>query len=61
VKDYQFHKRAIHRQFCPTCGVESFARGNHPDGSEMIAVNVRCLESVDVAALNPMPFDGKKL
>jgi hypothetical protein len=61
VKDYQFNKMAIHHQFCPTCAVESFARGKNPDGSEMIAVNVRCLDGVDIGALSPMPFDGKSL
>ena len=61
VKDYQFNKHMIHHQFCPTCGVESFARGNNPDGSEMIAINVRCLDGVDLSALKPKPFDGKSL
>ena len=61
MKDYLFNKMAIHHRFCATCGVESFARGNNPDGSEMIAINVRCLDGVDIGALNPMPFDGKSL
>ena len=61
VKDYQFNKHMIHHQFCPTCGVESFARGAMPDGSQMIAVNVRCLDGVDLGALSLKPFDGKSL
>ena len=61
VKQYLFNKMAIHHQFCTTCGVESFARGNNPDGSEMIAINVRCLDGVDIGALNPTLFDGKSL
>jgi hypothetical protein len=41
--------------------VESFARGRSPDGSEMIAINVRCLDGIDIASLSPKPFDGRKL
>ena len=61
LKDYQFGKKVIHHLFCADCGVESFARGTAPDGAPMVAVNVRCLDGVDVAALTPTPFDGKRL
>jgi hypothetical protein len=62
MTDYQFNKKMIHHLFCPTCGVESFARGTTPDGGQMmVAVNVRCLDDIDVGALKPMPFDGKSL
>jgi hypothetical protein len=59
--DYQFNKRVIHHLFCRTCGVRSFARGTRPDGREMVAVNLRCLDGIDAAALNPKPFDGRSL
>ncbi len=59
--DYQFNKKVIHHLFCRVCGVRSFARGAAPDGRKMAAVNVRCLDDVDVTALNPKPFDGKSL
>ena len=39
----------------------SFARGTAPDGFEIVAVNVRCLENVDIGALSPTPFDGRSL
>jgi hypothetical protein len=57
--DYQFNKHVIHHLFCPKCGTESFARGQRPDGQEMIAINVRCLDSVDVGALKTTSFDGR--
>jgi hypothetical protein len=59
MTDYQFNKKIIHHLFCGTCGIASFARGRGPDGSEMVAINVRCLDDVDLDALTPMPFDGK--
>jgi len=61
LTDYLFNKKVVHHLFCSQCGVGSFARGTRPDGAEMIAVNVRCLDDVDPAALSPMPFDGKSL
>jgi hypothetical protein len=61
LTDYQFNKKNIHHLFCRTCGVQPFARGTMPDGSPAIAVNVRCLEGVDVSALKPMPFDGRNM
>jgi len=45
--------------FCRECGVGAFSRGETPEGAEMIAINVRCLGGVDVAALRTTPFDGK--
>jgi hypothetical protein len=59
--DYQFNKHVIHHLFCPKCGVESYARGVAPDGKEMYAINVRCLDGVDIATLTPKPFDGRSL
>ncbi len=61
LKDYQFNRKVIHHLFCPTCGVESFARGSMPDGTEMVAVNVRCLDGVDIGALSPAPIDGRNM
>ena len=61
LADYQFNKKIIHHQFCATCGVESFARGTAPGAGEMVAVNVRCLDGIDLGALTLTPYDGKKL
>lgn len=57
--DYQFNKHVIHHLFCRTCGIQSFARGRRPDGQERVAINVRCLDGVDVSGLTPRPFDGR--
>jgi hypothetical protein len=59
LNDYQFNKKIIHHLFCRTCGAHSFCRGKGPDGSEMIAINVRCLTDVDPTTLTITPFDGK--
>jgi hypothetical protein len=41
--------------------VRSFARGAMPDGTEMRAINVRCLDDVDVSTLTLTPIDGKNM
>jgi hypothetical protein len=61
LSDYQFNKKRVHHLFCRTCGTESFARGSKPDGTQMIAVNVRCLDGVDAAGIEARPFDGRSL
>jgi hypothetical protein len=59
LTDYQFGKKSIHHLFCRRCGVRSFARGKMPDGTEMAAVNVRCLDDIDLAAIPVRQHDGK--
>lgn len=58
VTEYLFNRKAIHHRFCPTCGVESYAIGKGPDGAEMVAVNVNCLDGVDPRALHSKAVDG---
>lgn len=61
LNDYQFNKQHIHHLFCGTCGIRSFGRGAGPDGKMMYAVNVRCLDGVDVEALSVERVDGRSL
>ena len=42
-------------------GVGAFSRGISPKGGEMVAINVRCLDDVDIGALKLTPFDGRSL
>ena len=57
--DYLFHQRHIHHLFCRTCGIKSFARGTGPDGQQMIAVNVRCLDGFEPGQFRVTEFDGR--
>lgn len=61
LTDYQFNKKHIHHVFCSACGIRSFAHGTAPDGSPMYAINLRCLDDLDLDALTPTKFDGKSM
>ncbi|MFG1299058.1 GFA family protein [Xanthobacter sp. V3C-3] len=58
TREYLFNTGEIHHLFCTTCGIEPFARAIGPDGSEMVAVNARCLDGVDLKSLHPVEHDG---
>ena len=57
--DYQFNKHHLHHRFCPTCGIESYAEGKGPDGAEMVGINLRCVEGLDLDRLSPKKVDGR--
>ena len=59
--EYLFNKHAIHHLFCSTCGIQSFAKGTAPNGDEMIAINVRCLDGVDLSSFKVKTFDGRSM
>lgn len=59
LAEYRFNQKKIAHVFCKVCGVQSFARGEAPDGAIMAAVNIRCLDGVDISALSPAKVDGR--
>ncbi|MCB1783246.1 MAG: GFA family protein [Alphaproteobacteria bacterium] len=61
LSDYQFAAKKIHHLFCKTCGIKSFGAGTMPDGTDTRAINVGCLDGVDVESLPVKKFDGKSL
>lgn len=58
---YTFNKHAIKHRFCGECGIHPYGEGTDPSGNRMAAVNVRCLEGVDLDAVPVKSFDGKSL
>ncbi len=58
---YEFNKYKIKHRFCPTCGMHPYAEGTDPKGNAMAAVNVRCLEGIDLESVATSHFDGRSM
>lgn len=59
---YRFNRLHIDHHHCPDCGIAPFSEGTHPKtGEATVAVNVRCLPQVDLAALQVRSVDGASL
>lgn len=59
VTIYHFNKNAIDHIFCKTCGTASYGSGKDSEGNVTMAINVRCLDDVDVDTLTINHVDGK--
>lgn len=58
---YTFNKHVIKHRFCPTCGIHPYGEGVGPDGRDMAAINIRCLDGVDLESVHVDQFDGRSL
>ena len=56
---YLFNKHAIRHRFCLTCGIHPYALGTTPQGTEMAAINIRCIEGIDLQAVPVTQYDGR--
>jgi hypothetical protein len=56
---YTFNKHVIKHRFCPTCGIHPYAEGVDPKGNPMAAINLRCIEGIDLDAIPVQHFDGR--
>jgi hypothetical protein len=59
---YLFNKHAIRHRFCANCGIHVFGEAIHPKtGVPIAAINIRCLEGVDIDKVEVAHFDGASL
>lgn len=56
---YTFNRHAIKHRFCPICGIHPYAEAHDANGNEMAAINIRCIEGVDLDAVPVKKFDGR--
>lgn len=56
---YTFNKHVIQHRFCRTCGCAPVGLGVDTSGAAKAAINVRCLEGIDLGALQRVPVDGR--
>ena len=58
---YSFNKHVIQHRFCPVCGMHPYGEGRDRTGKDMAAVNIRCLEGIELDDIAVTPFDGRAL
>jgi hypothetical protein len=56
---YTFNKHVIKHRFCPNCGMHPYGEGSDAAGNPMAAINIRCLEDIDLTAISVTHYDGR--
>lgn len=55
---YTFNKHVIKHRFCPTCGIHPYGEGVDPKGNAMAAINLRCVDGVDLDQVPVQHYNG---
>jgi hypothetical protein len=59
---YLFNKHVIKHRFCGVCGIHPYAEAIHPKtGKPTAAINIRCIEGLDLEKVPVVHFDGRAL
>lgn len=58
---YLFNKHLIKHRFCPTCGIAPYSEGEAPNGDAMAAINIRCIEGIELEAIPVTHYDGRAI
>lgn len=59
VSTYTFNRHVIQHQFCSNCGCAPYGLGKDGKGQQVAAINLRCIEGLDLAALPRQQVDGR--
>ena len=59
ASSYTFNEQVIRHRFCLTCGIHPYAEGTDPKGNAMAAVNLRCVEGLDLFTVPVHEFNGR--
>ncbi|MFL4991403.1 MAG: GFA family protein [Microvirga sp.] len=59
LSTYTFNTHTIRHRFCASCGSAPFGQGQKPTGEATAAINIRCLEDVDLSQIKVIPVDGR--
>lgn len=58
---YTFNKHVIQHKFCKTCGIKVFGEGVDPKGNKIAAINIRCVDGLDLEKIPVQHFNGRAL
>jgi hypothetical protein len=58
---YTFNKHVIKHRFCSVCGIHAYGEGTDQKGNSIAAINIRCLDGIDLAEIPTRNYDGRAL
>lgn len=58
---YTFNKHVIKHRFCPVCGIHPYGEGVDPQGNEVAAINIRCIEGIDLESIPVQHYNGRDI
>jgi hypothetical protein len=59
---YLFNKHVIRHRFCRVCGIHPYAEAVNPrTGEPTAAVNLRCVDGLDLDSIKVVHFDGASI
>ncbi|SDK49427.1 Uncharacterized conserved protein [Methylophilus rhizosphaerae] len=59
IHTYTFNKHVIKHHFCATCGIHPYGEGVDPNGNAIAAINIRCIEDIDLESIQVQHYDGR--
>jgi hypothetical protein len=59
LETYTFNKHVIRHRFCKTCGILPFGEGTDAQGNKGAAINLRCVENIDLEKIQVTKYDGR--
>ena len=58
---FTFNNYVSKHRFCPRCGIFPYGAGIDAKAKRMAAINIRCLEGIDLASIPVQNFDGRSM
>lgn len=61
---YTFNKHVVKHRFCPHCGIQPYSENLErldANGNRMTAINLRCLDGIDLSTIPVREFNGRGL
>jgi len=56
---YTFNRHIIKHRFCKHCGILPFGEGTDAKGNATAAINLRCIEDIDLDKIPVHHYDGR--
>ncbi|MGB9989610.1 GFA family protein [Massilia sp. SM-13] len=59
ARSYTFNRHMIKHCFCPDCGMHTHGEGVDQKGNKTAAINIRCIEGIELEGIPVQHWDGR--